>query len=117
MGQYSMQAQKLPAAISDRKNWIWKELGCSTKRLVGYLTRQRATDLIVHMLGSCHKGKEHEHLHAMLQYVDFKGTDVLLDCGLEVETRQEAPYPAFGDGPQCMLTNSLKNNTSTLLSL
>ena len=84
-----------PGAVA-QKTWIVDALLHSTKGMAKPGMADLVSDQVEQVLNSVQVGKEAEHMNWILEYVDFKGSDVRLKDGAVLEgSRQAIPYPAF----------------------
>ena len=91
----SLRGDCLPVGDDYRKLWILRCLRHSTRGLSKRGCAEEAAQVVASMLKSAVVGKEVERLKTMLNFIDFKGSDVRLDTGSLLKgSCQPVPYPA-----------------------
>ena len=84
-----------PGSVA-QKTWIMDALLHSTKGMAKPGMAAVVSDQVEQVLNSVKKDSEADHMTWILEYVDFKGSEVMLKTGAILDgPRQAVPYPAF----------------------
>ena len=103
MGKWTIK--QFPVGSFEQQRWVLQSLQHSTKALSRPGVAALVCDSVQKILSSMYSGGEIQHLHFILQNVDFRGSEVSLRDSTVLEGgRQTIPYPAPAWEWKCVQT-------------